>query len=87
MTARRFRVLLGGMHRGRVAPVRPDRDVLLELAGLRVMVEARALLVVMSDSPGLLEAVVRDPQVRAALLPLLDAVEEYEERADVARAD
>lgn len=87
MTTRRHLRLLPGGRRGRPGPIAPDRDVLLEVAGLRVVVEARALLVVLSNAPGLLEAIVLDPQARAALLPLLDAVEEYEERAEAVRLD
>jgi hypothetical protein len=87
MTGRpRLRLLPGGRRRTCAEP-RPRRDVLLELAGLRIVAEARVLLVVLADKPGLLEVVVADPQVRAALLPLLDAAEEYEEHAERARGE
>lgn len=80
-----LRLLPGGRRQACREPVPPS--VLLDSSRSRIVLEARALLVMLTATPGLLESIAADPRTRAALLPLLDAVQEYEGHAGVARVD
>jgi len=71
-----LRLLPGG--RTEQSPPALHPEALLKISGVRVLVAARGFAVAVGTEPGLLESLLADPRVRAVLLALLDAVDEYE---------